>query len=73
MCVCVCGWVVWVGGWLGVGVGGVRMGVCVFVCVGAYLTLHCHHPNEFCIKIGSNESHFDVSITARINAKRRYP
>ena len=23
--------------------------------------LHCHHQNDFCIKIGSDESHFNVS------------
>ena len=26
-----------------------------------YLSLHCHHRNDFCIKVGSDESHFDVS------------
>ena len=23
-----------------------------------YLSLHCHHHNDSCIKMGSNESHF---------------
>ena len=27
-----------------------------------YISLHCHHPNDFCIKMGSGESHFDVSV-----------
>ena len=27
-----------------------------------YLSLHCHHQNDFCIKIGSGESHFNVSV-----------
>ena len=27
-----------------------------------YLLLHCHHQNDFCIKIGSDESHFNVSV-----------
>ena len=27
-----------------------------------YLLLHCHHQNDFCIKMGSNESHFNVSV-----------
>ena len=27
-----------------------------------YLSLHCHHQNDFCIKMGSDESHFNVSI-----------
>ena len=35
------------------------------VCVGGggiiYLSLHCHHQNDFCIKVGSDGSHFNVS------------
>jgi len=27
-----------------------------------YLSLHCHHQNGSCIKMGSDESHFNVSI-----------
>ena len=27
-----------------------------------YLSLHCHHQNDFCIKLGSDESHFNVSV-----------
>ena len=27
-----------------------------------YLSLHCHHKNDFCIKMGSDESHFNVSV-----------
>ena len=26
-----------------------------------YLSLHCHHQNDFFIKVGSDESHFNVS------------
>ena len=26
-----------------------------------YLSLHCHHQNDFCIKVGSDESHFNVT------------
>ena len=26
-----------------------------------YLSLHCHYQNDFCIKMGSDESHFNVS------------
>ena len=26
-----------------------------------YLLLHCHPQNDFCIKVGSDESHFNVS------------
>ena len=41
------------GGWG----GGMEMGKREII----YLTLHCHHQNDFCIKMGSNESHFNVS------------
>ena len=27
-----------------------------------YLSLHCHHQNDSCIKMGSDDSHFDVSV-----------
>ena len=27
-----------------------------------YPSLHCHHQNDFCIKMGSDESHFNVSV-----------
>ena len=27
-----------------------------------YLSLHCHHQNDFCIKMSSEESHFNVSV-----------
>ena len=30
-----------------------------------YLSLHCHHQNDSCIKVGSDESHFDVSLIVR--------
>ena len=35
----------------------------VVVVVGEiiYLSLHCHHQNDTCIKVGSDESHFNVS------------
>ena len=26
-----------------------------------YLSLHCHYQNDTCIKMGSDESHFNVS------------
>ena len=26
-----------------------------------YLSLNCHHQNYLCIKVGSDESHFNVS------------
>ena len=27
-----------------------------------YLSLQCHHQNDFCIKMGSDESHSSVSV-----------
>ena len=27
-----------------------------------YLSLHCHYQNDSCIKVGSDESHFNVSV-----------
>ena len=39
-----------VGGGRGWGVGGKII----------YLSLHCHHQNDSCIKMGSAESHFNV-------------
>ena len=27
-----------------------------------YLSPHCHHQNDFCIKVGSDESHLNVSV-----------
>ena len=27
-----------------------------------YLSLHCHHQNDSCIKMGSDEGHFNVSV-----------
>ena len=27
-----------------------------------YLSLHCHHQNDSCIKMGCDESHFNVSV-----------
>ena len=30
-----------------------------------YISLHCHHQNDFCIKMVSDESHFNVSLIVR--------
>ena len=38
-----------------------------------YLSLHCHHQNDSCIKMGSNESHFNVSLNVRDKATRQCP
>jgi len=40
------------------GVGGMEVGEREII----YLSLHCHHQNDyFCIKVSSDESHFNVS------------
>ena len=38
-----------------------------------YLSLHCHHQHDFCIKMGSDENHFNVSLTVRDNVIRQCP
>ena len=38
-----------------------------------YLSLHCHHQNDSCIKMGSDESHFNVSLIMRDKVKRQRP
>ena len=57
MCVCVCG-----GGVL----GGMEVGEREIIC----LSLHCHHQNDFCIKVGS---HFNVSLTVWDKVTRQCP
>ena len=37
------------------------------------ISLHCHHQNDSCIKMGSNESHFNVSLTVRDKVTRQCP
>ena len=45
------------GGWVCVCVGGGGGGVeREIIC----LSLHCHHQNDSCIQMGSNETHFNV-------------
>ena len=38
-----------------------------------YLSLHCHHQNDSCIKMGSDESHFNVSVIVRDKITRQCP
>ena len=38
-----------------------------------YLSLHCHHQNDFCTKMGSDESHFNVSLIVRDKVTRQCP
>ena len=37
------------------------------------ISLHCHHQNDFCIKVGSDESHFNVSLIVRDKVTRQCP
>ena len=37
------------------------------------LSLHCHHQNDFCIKMGSEESHLNVSLIVRDKVTRQRP
>ena len=36
-----------------------------------YLSLHCHHQNDSCIKMGSDENHFSVSLIVRDKVTRQ--
>ena len=38
-----------------------------------YLSLRCHHQNDSCIKLGSDESHFNVSLIVREKVTRLCP
>ena len=38
-----------------------------------YLSLHCHHQNDTCIKMGNDESHFNVSLIVRTKVTRQCP
>ena len=38
-----------------------------------YLSLHFHHQNDSCIKMGSDESHFNVSLIVRDKVTRQCP
>ena len=38
-----------------------------------YLSLHCHHQNDSCIKMGRDESHFNVSLIVRDKVTRQCP
>ena len=38
-----------------------------------YLLLHCHHQNDFCVKMGSDESHFNDSLIVKDKVTRQCP
>ena len=37
------------------------------------LSLHCHHQNDSCIKMGSDENHLNVSLIVRDKVIRQCP
>ena len=37
------------------------------------LSLHCHHQNDSCIKMGRDESHFNVSLIVKDKVTRQCP
>ena len=47
----------------------------VGVYYGDYIPVatHCHHQKDSCIKMGSDESHFDVSLIVRGTDTRQCP
>ena len=38
-----------------------------------YLSLHCYHQNDSCIKTGRDERHFNVSLIVRDKVRSQYP
>ena len=38
-----------------------------------YLSLHYHHQNNSCFKMGSDEDHFNVSLIVRNKVTRQCP
>ena len=40
---------------------------------GEYIPIYSHHQNDFCIKTGSDESHFNVSLIVRDKVTRQCP
>ena len=36
-----------------------------------YILLHCHHQYDSCIKMGSDESHFNISLIVRDNESHK--
>ena len=38
-----------------------------------YLSIHCHHQNDSYIKMDSDVSHFNLSLTVRDRVRRQCP
>ena len=51
------------------GQGGREGGKMEIIC----LSLQCHHQNDICIKVGSDESHFNVSLIVWDKVTRQCP
>ena len=43
-----------------------------YIYIYIYLSIHCHHQNDSCVKMGSDESHFNTSLIARGKVTRQY-
>ena len=40
---------------------------------GDYISLHYHHQNDSCIRVRSDENHFNVSLIVRDEVTRQNP
>ena len=40
---------------------------------GTLSQVHCHHQNDSCVKMGSDESHFNVSLTLTDKVTKQCP
>ena len=47
----------------------VEEGGYVLIVTVMYLSLHCDQQNDSCIEMGSDENHFNVSLTVRDSLK----
>ena len=46
---------------------------CEVWCEIIYISLYCHHQKDSCIKVGSDESHLNVSSIVRDKVTRQCP
>ena len=60
------------GGGGGGGGGGMGGGEGKYIYIYIHIST-CHHQNDSCIKMGSNESHFNVSLIVRDKVARQCP
>ena len=57
------------GGGMEVGEEGDSLSLSLYIYIYIYISLHCHHQNDSCIKMGSDESHFNVSLINCVRTK----